>query len=94
MLAAATANLTMSLDVDVMDVLFGFDGLAARLTQDGPQLGRGLFPLGSGETFGPDDELAFRRDGDDQLSHASSFQKRTRIVTEPSAPATRCTLAW
>ena len=84
----------MSLDVDVMDVLLGFDRLAARFTEGGAQLGRGLLPLGAGQAFGADEELAFWRDGDDQLSHTSSLQKRTRMVTEPSVPPTRCTLAW
>ena len=59
----------MSLDVEMMDVLLSFDGLARWLAQDGAKFGRGLLPLRAGKAFGAHDEFAFGRDDDDQLGH-------------------------
>ena len=79
-------DLSVRIDLDVMDVLFSFDSVSSGLAKDRPQLGGGLFPLGTGEAFGPDDELALGRHGDDRLGHAELLrQKRTRMVSAPSA---------
>ena len=66
---AATADLPVGIDMDVMDVLFGFDRLSGWLAEHGPQFVGRLFPLGAAQPFRPNDELAFRGDGDNQLGH-------------------------
>ena len=66
---AATANLSRGIDVNVVYVLLGFDGLPCGLAEHGPQLGGRLLPLGAAESFRANYELAFRRNGDDQLGH-------------------------
>jgi hypothetical protein len=61
----------MCLDVDVVHMLLGLDRLKGRLAEDGTQLSRGLRPLRAGQSFGAHEDLALRRDDDDQLGHAS-----------------------
>ena len=54
-----------------MDVLLGLDSLPGRLAEYGPQFSGRLLPLGTAESFRANDELAFGRDGDDQLGHGA-----------------------
>jgi hypothetical protein len=63
--AVATTYSTAVLDVHVVDVLLGFDGLASGLPEDVAEFGGRLIPLGASDSFGADDEFAVSRDGDD-----------------------------
>ena len=62
-------DLSVRVEMDVVDVLLGLDRLACGLAEDRPQLGGGLFPLAAGQTLGTHHELALRRDADDDLCH-------------------------
>jgi hypothetical protein len=66
---AATADLSGGINVNVMHVLLSLEGLPCGLAEHGPQFGCRLLPLGAAESFRPNDELAFRRNGDNQLGH-------------------------
>ena len=85
----------LHVDVHIMEVLFRFDGLTRWFSENSSKFDCGRLPLSAGESLGANDQLPLRRDGNDQFSHfwfLLSTQKRTRIVTLPSAPAVRCTL--
>src|SRR5207302_8579083 len=62
--AATAADLGMRLDMDVMDVLFGFDDLASRFAKHAAEFGGRLLPLSPGESLGADDEFAVAGHGD------------------------------
>ena len=63
------ADVSMVLDMDVVNVLFGFNCLAGGLAEYRAQLGGCLLPLRAAQPLGTNDELAFGGDGDDQLGH-------------------------
>ena len=45
------ADLVVRLDMDVMDVLFGFDDLTSRFAKHAAEFGGSLLPLAAGESF-------------------------------------------
>jgi hypothetical protein len=63
--AATATDLVVRLDMDVMDVLFGFDDLASRFAKHAAELGGRLLPLSTGQSFATDDEFAVAGHGDD-----------------------------
>ncbi len=74
----------MALDMHVVYVLLVFDCLTRWLAEERTKLGGRLLPLRPGQSLGSNGQFAVWRDGDDELCHWTSDQKRTRMVIVPS----------
>jgi hypothetical protein len=73
------SDLPVSIHVDMVDVLFGFDGLPSRFAKHTSELSGGLLPLGSRQSLGANNELAVGGDGNDQLSHVAPLSFKSGL---------------
>ena len=84
----------VDLDVDVMQMLFGLDGLSRRFAEHGAQL---AVACSHCARVRPSERTTSSPSGETEMINSAmmdSFQKRTRTITVPSMAVVRWTLPW